>query len=78
MTDNRTLLEDAYRGNTIWIGYDSGRLIATAKGQQANLRAVFHRYGVDVEGTAPQPIISRINECVGKFRHMPGIPLEAY
>ena len=69
--NHRTLLDDVYRGNDIWIGFDSGRLLATAKGPQADMRAVFHRYGVDVQGSAPQPIITRINECVTKFHALP-------
>lgn len=70
-----TLLDDMYRGTDIWIGIDGNKLLAVAKGNGANLRAVFHRTYVDVQGTAPQPIIDRINESVGKFRYMPGIPL---
>jgi len=66
-----TLLDDAYRGTHIWIGFDNGKLLASAKGNGTNFKAVFSRYHVDIQGSAPQPIITRINECVTKFRALP-------
>lgn len=66
-----TLLDDMYRGTDIWIGIDGNKLLAVAKGNGANMRAVYHRTYVDVQGSAPQPVVDRINEATFKFRRMP-------
>ena len=66
---NRILLDDSYRGTGITVLMDKGKLIACAKGNGIDFRAIYHRYGIDINGNAPQPIIDRINDTVGRMTH---------
>lgn len=75
---HRILLDDSYRGTGITVLMDKGKLIACAKGNDTDFRAVFTKGHVDTQGVAPQPIVSRINEIVTRFHRMPIIPGDIY